>query len=280
MGFVVLATPRTAIEVNWEVRDLLKAATRQAASYLGQVRATEALIEARKFDAFNRMSAFVVHDLKNLVAQLSLMLKNAQRHRNNPEFQADMLSTVENVVTRMHGLMRQLRIGTEPVANPRQIDLDAVLRRVHAAKAGAQTSVDVESCGPVVVLGHEDRLERVIGHLVQNAIDASSPGAKVTLRLECDESVAIITVCDSGVGMAPEFVRERLFKPFQTTKPAGMGIGVYESAQYVAAIGGEIHFDSRPGVGTDVRVRLPRVASVGARERDAAAAPASIGVAS
>ena len=109
------------------MRDLLKTASRQAASYLGQVRATEALLEARKFDAFNRMSAFVVHDLKNLVAQLSLMLKNAERHRDNPEFQADMLTTVEHVVERMNGLMLQLRTGAEPVENPRHVDLGAVV---------------------------------------------------------------------------------------------------------------------------------------------------------
>jgi putative PEP-CTERM system histidine kinase len=98
IGFVILSTPRAAIELNWELRDLLKTASQQAASYLGQLRAAEALLEARKFDAFNRMSAFVVHDLKNLVAQLSLMLRNAERHRDNPEFQRDMLSTVQIVV--------------------------------------------------------------------------------------------------------------------------------------------------------------------------------------
>ncbi len=136
IGFVVLTTPRTEIDIDWEVLDLLKTASRQAASYLGEIRATEALLEARKFDAFNRMSAFVVHDLKNLIAQLSLMLKNAERHRDNPEFQRDMLETVENVVGRMNGLMLQLRAGTTPVDKPRPIDLESTVRRVCAAKAG------------------------------------------------------------------------------------------------------------------------------------------------
>jgi seryl-tRNA synthetase len=104
----MLVSPRTVVDVDWEVRDLLKTASRQAASYLAQAKATEALLEARKFDAFNRMSAFVVHDLKNLIAQLSLMLKNADRHRDNPAFQADMLATVEHVVDRMNALMLQL----------------------------------------------------------------------------------------------------------------------------------------------------------------------------
>src|SRR4029078_6728346 len=105
------------IACDWKGAHLLSAASRQAASYLGQLRATEALLEARKFEAFNRMSAFVVHDLKNLVAQVSVMLRNAERHSENPEFQRDMLTTVKNVVERMNKLMLQLRTGATPVEN-------------------------------------------------------------------------------------------------------------------------------------------------------------------
>ena len=256
LGFVALSAPRASVEIDWEVRDLLKTASRQAASYLGQVRATEALLEARKFEAFNRMSAFVVHDLKNLVSQLSLMQKNAQRHRDNPAFQSDMLSTVAHVVERMNALMLQLRVGTEPVESPRHVDLDAVLRRVCATKADPRIPIDLRSSGPLDILGHEDRLEHVIGHLVQNAIDASPQGARIDVRVEADGPFANLVVIDHGVGMRPEFVRERLFKPFQSTKPAGMGIGVYESQQYVASIGGEIRIQSAPESGTRVEVKL------------------------
>ena len=138
IGFVVLATARARIEVNWEVNDLLKTAARQAATFLGQMQATEALLEARKFDAFNRMSAFVIHDLKNIVAQLSLMLKNAERHRENPEFQKDMLMTVEHSVERMKQLMMQLREGTTPVDAPHGVDLAAVIGRIQRAKSSQQ----------------------------------------------------------------------------------------------------------------------------------------------
>src|SRR5256885_11798704 len=144
IGFVVLGAARAKIEVNWEVRDLLKTASRQAASYLGEIRASEALLEARKFDAFNRMSAFVVHDLKNLVAQLSLMLKNAERHRDNPEFQRDMLTTVEHVVGRMNALMLQLRAGTTPVEKPRQVELEPLVRRVCASKSGPRSAIGLD----------------------------------------------------------------------------------------------------------------------------------------
>jgi putative PEP-CTERM system histidine kinase len=258
LGFVVLMTPRAKIDVDWEVRDLLKTASRQAASYLGQLRATEALLEARKFEAFNRMSAFVVHDLKNLVAQLSLMLRNAERHSENPEFQRDMLTTVENVVERMNKLMLQLRTGATPVENARPVDLEAVVRRVCAAKATLDPPIELELSTGVTAAGHEDRLEHVIGHLVQNAIDATSKGGSVTVKLHDDGAFALIDVKDTGTGMSPEFIRERLFRAFETTKSAGMGIGVYESSQYVAGLGGRILVDSEPGRGTRVRVLLPR----------------------
>ena len=257
-AFAVLATPRAPIDVDWEVRDLLKTASRQAASYLGHVRATEALLEARKFDAFNRMSAFIVHDLKNLIAQLSLMLRNAQRHRNNAEFQADMLATVEHVVERMNGLMLQLRGAAAPVANAHPVDLCALVRRVAASKADSRIRVDADAAQPIGVFAHEDRLERVIGHLLQNAIDASATGAGIDVSVAADGGFAALCVTDRGMGMSAEFVRDRLFKPFQTTKSAGMGIGVYESSQYLSSIGGEMRIDSTEGAGTRVLVRLPR----------------------
>ena len=257
IGFVVLATARTRIDVNWEVNDLLKTAGRQAGAFLGQMQATEALLEVRKFDAFNRMSAFVVHDLKNIVAQLSLMLKNAERHRDNPEFQQDMRMTVEHSVERMRQLMMQLREGATPVDSPRGIDLGDVIRRIQTAKAGQGRDLEINLTEKVIAKGHEDRVERVIGHVVQNALDATENGGRVWIRLECQGTYAMVKVGDTGHGMTPEFLRERLFKPFQTTKPAGMGIGAYESFQYVHELGGKISVDSAINVGTQVSLLLP-----------------------
>jgi putative PEP-CTERM system histidine kinase len=205
------------------------------------------------------MSAFIVHDLKNLIAQLSLMLKNAKRHRDNPDFQADMLATVEHVVERMNALMLQLRTGTTAVENARPVDLCAVVRRACAAKADARAPFTIDAPGTVLALGHEDRLERVIGHLLQNAIDASPPGSGIDVSVAQAERHASVRVVDRGAGMSAQFVRERLFKPFQTTKAAGMGIGVYESSQYVASVGGEVRVESEEGSGTRVEVHLPRI---------------------
>jgi putative PEP-CTERM system histidine kinase len=253
----VLARARTRVDVNWEVNDLLKTAGRQAASFLAQMQATEALLEARKFDAFNRMSAFVVHDLKNIVTQLSLMLKNAQRHSQNPEFQKDMLLTVENSLDRMRQLMLQLREGATPPGGAAGVDLTEIIRRVEAVATGRGRRLELVLEARPGTRGHEERLERIIGHMVQNALDATPEDGRVCLTLSRHGGQACIEVADTGHGMSREFIRERLFKPFQTTKQAGMGIGAYESFQYVQELGGKIEVESEPGQGTKVTILLP-----------------------
>jgi putative PEP-CTERM system histidine kinase len=257
IGVVVLASPRTPIDVNWEVLDLLKTAARQVGSFLGQIRATRALLEARQFEAFSKMTAFVVHDLKSLVAQLALLLKNAERHGHNPRFQEDMLSTVRNVAERMNKLLLQLSSGNSSEESLRPLNLGGLAERVVRAKAAERAGIPVEGPSDLVTVGHESRLERVIGHLVQNAIEATRDGGEVRLRLAVEQQAAVVEVIDTGCGMSEEFLRERLFRPFQTTKAAGMGIGAFETAQYVKEIGGRIEADSRPGTGTRIKVILP-----------------------
>jgi len=257
IGMAVLAKARTSIEVNWEVRDLLKTASRQAASYLAQMHATEALLEVRKFDAFNRMSAFVVHDLKNIVTQLSLMMKNAQRLRDNPEFQQDMLATVENSLEKMRQLMLQLREGERPPGGVSGVDLLPIAHRLEKVAQGRGRTLELQLGDRVVTRGHDERVERVLGHVVQNALDATTPSDRVWLKLERRSGQARIEVGDTGHGMSQEFIRERLFKPFETTKANGMGIGAYESFQYLRELGGSISVDSELNRGTVVTILLP-----------------------
>ena len=256
IGFVVLVNPRIRVEIDWEVLDLLRTAGRQASSYLAYAMAAEALLEANKFDAFNRLSAFVVHDLKNLIAQLQLLLSNAERHRDNPEFQRDMLSTVEHVVGKMHQLTMQLRPDASSIDRMRPVDISQLAMRVQALRSTDRVKVEVDAPPGLLVHGHEDRLERVIGHLVQNAVEASRDNSSVTVRAVRDGEDVVIDVSDRGKGMTQDFLRDRLFKPFQTTKDTGTGIGAYESQQYVKQIGGRIEVESQPDRGTCVRVRL------------------------
>ena len=261
LGFVILSNPRAKITVNWEVRDLLKTAAQQAASYLAYMRATEALLESKKFDSFNRMSAFVVHDVKNLVAQLSLLLRNAERHKDSQEFQADMLLTIDNVVERMKQLLMQLSGGATQGNQPCPVGLASIIARIEKGRSGCKPALTVHMDGDVEVLGHAARLERVIGHLVQNAVDATPEDGRVWLKLLRANGRAIVEVGDTGHGMSQEFIREGMFKPFRTTKSGGMGIGAYESSQYVSELGGRIIVDSKENVGTVVRVELRANAS-------------------
>jgi putative PEP-CTERM system histidine kinase len=257
LGFVLLARPRTSIDIDWEVLDLLKTASRQAAGVLAQMHATEALLEARKFEAFNRMSAFVVHDLKNIVTQLSLMLKNAERLHDNREFQQDMLLTVESSLEKMRRLMLQLREGAAPPGGSRGVELAPIVARLEAAASAQGRRLEVARLERLATRGHDDRLERVLGHLVQNALDATPAAGRVWLGVQRYSGQVKIEVGDTGAGMTEEFVQTRLFKPFNTTKNSGMGVGTYESFQYIRELGGSIDVASRLGKGTVVTVSLP-----------------------
>ena len=257
LGFVVLARSKGKISLDWEVNDLLKTAGRQAASYLAQLEAAKALLVARQFESFNRMSAFVVHDLKNLVAQLSLLLSNADRHGHNPAFQEDMIETVAHSVEKMSRLLFQLR-GGYTLEPPVPVLLDELLRQEVAARSGAKPAPRLEvRKSALSVMAHRARLERVIGHLIQNAIDATPPEGTVVVQLSLQNSSAQIEIADTGCGMSEQFIRYRLFKPFESTKTAGMGIGTYEVQQYVQELGGRVDVESREAQGTTFRVRLP-----------------------
>jgi putative PEP-CTERM system histidine kinase len=260
VGLVQLQRPVAPIVVDWEVRDILKTAGRQIAGYLAVRQAVEKLVQARQFDSFNRMSAFVVHDLKNLVAQLALLLKNAARHRANPEFQRDMLETVENVLDRMQGLLMQLRVGTRPIEQAAPLPLGDMLRSAIAAKKGLrlEPALDIaDSAEHAEIVAHRDRLERVVGHLLQNAVEATPPEGAVRVAARRDGRHAVIEVIDTGRGMSREFIDTRLFKPFTSTKEHGMGIGAFESRDYVREIGGTLAVTSIEGRGTTFTLRLP-----------------------
>ena len=249
--------PRNPVSVNWEVNDLLKTAGRQAAGFLAQMQATEALLESRKFAAFNRMSAFVVHDLKNIVTQLSLMMRNSQRLLTNPEFQNDMLLTVDNSLVRMRQLMRQLHEGPVLSASASGVDLEVHIERLVARSIKSGREINFDLLSPAAVKGQEDRIERVLGHLIQNALDATDIAGSVRISLDSEGDRARVVLCDTGCGMSPEFVASSLFKPFQTTKQHGMGIGAYECALYIQELGGEIHVDSTLGAGTTITLTIP-----------------------
>jgi putative PEP-CTERM system histidine kinase len=267
VGVVVLARPPHPRALDWEDFDLLRVVGRQLASYLAEHAGQEALLDASRFDEFNRRIAFVMHDVKNLASQLSLLGRNAERHGDNPAFRADMVVTVRNAAEKLNALLARLsRYGASPLERLEEIDPNTVVQTV-AATLGSAHPVTVAGLAPGCrLIGNRDTLEQVLLHLVQNAIDASEPGRPVVLKVGVDGLHGAIEVIDAGSGMSPDFVRNRLFKPFVSTKPGGFGIGAFEARELVRAMQGRLDVESREGLGSRFVVRLPLAAAAGLLE--------------
>jgi len=248
-GAILLARPPVDRALDWEDFDLLRIAGRQVASYLAEARAQEALAEAERFDEFNRRFAFILHDIKNLVSQLTLTARNAERHADNPEFRADMIATLQDSAGRMNDLLARLsQHHSARGEDLRAVDLRPLVERV-ATRRRLHHPVIVEGAD---IAAHADpvRLEQVLGHLLQNAVEASAPGVPVTIALGATEAGVTIDVVDHGCGMSPAFLRDKLFKPFVSSKPGGFGIGAFEARQLALGMGGTVSVTSREATGT------------------------------
>ncbi|WP_448547415.1 XrtA/PEP-CTERM system histidine kinase PrsK [Thalassotalea fusca] len=245
-------------QLNWEDRDLLFAVAKQLGNFVSLHEANDKLAESKQFDAFNRMSAFLVHDLKNVQAQLALITTNAEKHRNNPAFIDDVFETVESATERLAKVLSQLRKKQAAQSKSRMTELDVVVQKVVEQRNVIKPKVDIvalESCQMSI---DDDTFHSVLNHLIQNAQEATSGDGWVKVGLAANEHHATITIEDNGSGMSPEFIEKRLFKPFDTTKGnAGMGIGVYEAKQFIESIAGVISVTSEEGSGTKFTVELP-----------------------
>jgi putative PEP-CTERM system histidine kinase len=256
-GLLLLDHPEPRRPLDWEDFDLFRAAGMQAASYLAEARSHQALAEARRFDEFNRRFAFIMHDIKNLVSQLSLVARNAERHADNPDFRADMIATLQSSVKKMNDLLARLSGGAREAAAPRIVPARAVAAAVAEARR-RHHPIEVTGDPALAVRADPARLEQALGHLVQNAIEASAPDAPVRLAIGEHGGEVRIDVIDSGAGMSADFLATRLFAPFDTTKPSGFGIGAYEARALVRAMGGRLDVESTPGTGSRFTLFLPR----------------------
>jgi len=261
IGAVLLARPGVSRSLDWEDFDMLRTAGRQVASYIAEAQGQQALADARRFDEFNRRFAFIMHDIKNLVSQLSLLSRNAQRHADNPDFRADMVLTLQECVDKMNDLLARLSqhnsaVPREPVA----FALGDVARTVCRMKARAHPVI-AEGDMALCACADPSRVEQIALHLVQNAIDASPAGAPVVLRIERRGDTACLIVIDHGCGMTPEFVRNELFRPFASSKPGGFGIGAFEARELAQAMRGALEVESVPGKGSRFTLILPVAAA-------------------
>jgi putative PEP-CTERM system histidine kinase len=257
VGFAVLDRTNHSVTPNWEAFDLLRAAGSQAASYLAEERSTKVLRDSEMLNEYSKRFAFVVHDIKNLASQLGLVVSNAKRYIDDPDFRRDMLQTVEDSVARMNHLLSQLKAEATPQM-PRLADPDTIVASVAAALAHRavtiQTHTDAEDC---VVAMESERLRSALTHLAQNAIEASSPGDSVVISTHRRRAHIVIDIVDRGPGMDDAFIRDELFLPFRSTKADGYGIGAFQTREMIRMSGGDLEVISEPGSGTTMRILLP-----------------------
>jgi putative PEP-CTERM system histidine kinase len=257
-GFFILSNNDGENKLNWEDRDLLFAIAKQLGNFISLNEANDKLAESKQFDAFNQMSAFLVHDLKNVQAQLALITSNATQHRNNPEFVDDVFETVESATERLAKVLAQLRNKQVAQSTSKSVDLADIIKRVIAQRNVMQPQVSVNHSGECLAVIDYERFFSVINHLIQNAQEATPDDGWVEISLDRQQDRINIIVSDNGCGMSESFIKFRLFKPFDTTKGnAGMGIGVFEAKQFFESVAGSLTVESIEGRGTKMIIRLP-----------------------
>jgi putative PEP-CTERM system histidine kinase len=278
-GLLLIGRSLVPRRLGWEDEELLKTLGRQAGSYIAESRSQAALDEARRFEEFNRRFAFILHDIKNLVSQLSLLARNAERHADNPEFRADMVATLKGSVDKMNGLLAWLsqRAGSSG-AGDADVPIDALLRQLVRSRRGAWANLELrlpDAAAPLLVRGDEGRLEQMFAHLLQNAMDASPAGAPIRLDVAVVDRQMVIALADRGHGMSARFIRDDLFQPFHSSKPGGFGIGAFEAREIARSHGGRLDVASREGEGTCFTITLPLAGTLRALPDapDALAAP-------
>lgn len=259
MGFIVLLrSPAHERYFNWEDSDLLKTAGRQAASHLAQYEAAKALVSAKRFEEINRLSAFIVHDIKNMVGQLSMVVSNAAKHKNNPMFIDDAIVTVENSVSKMNKLLTRLKGGVDN-ENYGTLNLCELLEEsIRTCTKAGVLPIPVLNCKNenILVKADRDRMSANIAHIIQNAQDATPDSGSITVRLRKQGDYAVVEVEDTGEGMDEAFIHDSLFQPFESTKGT-MGIGVFQVREYIHKLGGQMDVISEKGMGSTFTLHIP-----------------------
>ncbi len=269
VGLLWLSIKRTDEEYSYEDLEFLGAMSHQLAAALWFARQAEQLAETRQLESLNRLSTFVLHDIKNQISGLSLVVENARQHLANPEFQRDAMAVIERTVTNLRELMAQVSaVARSPEMKPEACGLRELVQ--DALQAAGLASGTANGIQTTVRTHGEDRLTvdrrqvvRLLTNLLTNAREALNGGGEIELEAELSgrgpegATELTLTVRDNGRGMDEEFIRTALFKPFASTKSSGLGIGLTQCRSIVEAHGGTISVESRAGVGTRFVVRLP-----------------------
>lgn len=258
-GFFLLTQSANTNPLIWEDLDVLKTVGRQLASYIVRQKSAEQLAEAKQFDTYNRLTAFIMHDLKNLIAQQALVVENANKHKENPAFVEDAIRTISNSVDRMNHLLKRLQSGPQPTSQQRAISIRSVLLEAIRKSVDRQPIPTLrDRADDVSITADHDQLIMILMHVIRNAQDATSNDGFIDVSVVAEQNSVHIDIEDNGCGMDKEFLRHRLFKPFESTKSSmGMGIGAYQVREFIQGMGGKLSVSSELNVGTTVCITLP-----------------------
>jgi putative PEP-CTERM system histidine kinase len=258
-GVIVLADRINGADYTVEQLQLLRCIADQITSVLLNVRLANEVARGRELEAFRTMSAFFVHDLKNTAASLNLMLRNLPVHFDNPEFREDALRAIGNTAGRIEDMISRLAaLRQRPEFRPVEADLNQLVNEALDKLDGTPQVELTKELQPVPrTLADREQMQSVVANLVLNARDAVGPGGQIRVCTEHVGGTVVLSVTDNGCGMTPAFVKESLFRPFQSTKKRGLGIGMFQSRMIVEAHGGDIRVETEPGKGSTFRVSLP-----------------------
>ena len=261
-GLIILTRPNTRFALDFEDHDLLKTAGQQVASYLANAEATEKLAESRQFEAFNKLTSYITHDLKNAMAQQSLVVENAEKHKRNPEFVDDAIETIKGSLKRMRRVISHLQQGGVD-RQPQRLDMGRLLQKAVSQCADRKPEPGLSLLeSDITVRADKDRMLMAVCHMIRNAQDATEGSGNITVGCSQSNGYCHVRIVDSGEGMDTTFVRDRLFRPFDSTRGSqGMGIGAYQARETLRAAGGDVEVESIQGEGTTFILTLPLVAS-------------------
>lgn len=257
-GFLLIGPEQTGAPYTGEDLEFMQTVGEQAAGVIVTARLSETLTQSREFEAFHRLTSFVIHDLKNSISALSMLSENALKNFDDPEFQRDALHTVARTVDRMKALLGRLSAAPEP-ARLRLEPVDLATLALDAASPLVKSDRIrlVAALAPLRISADREALSKVIQNLIANAAQSIDGPGTVTVKTFAEDGRAVLSVSDTGCGMSEEFVRRSLFAPFRSTKKGGWGIGLYHAKGLVEAHGGTIDVSSKEGSGTTFWVRLP-----------------------
>jgi len=258
VGFFLLTKKEQNEPLIWEDIDVIKSAGKQLAGYIVRQQSAEQLAESKQFDTYNKLTAFIMHDLKNLIAQQALVVENAKKHKENPAFVEDAIRTIENSVNRMSQLLKRLQRNTHQPAR-RSISIKSLLLEAIRKSSDRQPLPTLRSeSDDGFVVADQDQLVMILMHIIRNAQDATANNGFIDINVQHEEKFVKIEVEDNGSGMDEDFLTNRLFKPFESTKSSmGMGIGAYQVREFIQAMGGAILVASEVNIGTSVSITLP-----------------------